>query len=208
MFSNSIYKRLLAIIVMFLMLIFSILLIPMKANEDSKITEYLQEIMRDTEDDSIINGVFIELTIDERDYNEAKTEKETSVMCYSMYEGTGVVDAYCSYSALNQSRYATKTVSQTDEGSTYTKSVTASSSDAIIRVALSWLKKTNHSNFDLYVYKGSTLVAMNTQSTIGRIQSLRTIEFKPQDYGYGTYTIKVVYQDLNNSTESFSLVLY
>ena len=132
----------------------------------------------------------------------------TGNRCYSLYEGTGVVDAYCSYSVLNQSRYATQTISQSNQGSTYTKSITVTSSDAVIRVALSWLKRTNRSNFNLKIYKGSTLVAQSVHTSSDRVQNLRAVEFKPADYGYGTYTIKVVYQSINNSSESFSVAWY
>lgn len=136
-------------------------------------------------------------------------------IAYSNYEGTGVIDAYCSYSVLNQSRYITKNVTQSEAGNTYAKDITVSTGDAIIRVSLSWLRRSYLSHFDLYVYKGSTLVARNTYSdtntgsfNMGSVQNLRTIQFNPSDYGYGTYTIEVVYHTLNNSTDSFSLAWY
>ncbi len=140
---------------------------------------------------------------------KGRTDYETTNnKCYSLYEGTGVVDAYCSYSVLNQSRYATKTISQSEMGENYTKQITVSSSDKVIRVALSWLKKTNRSNFDLKVYKGNVCVAKSIHTSSERVQNLRAVEFIPSNYGYGTYTIKVIYQDIQNSTESFSLAWY
>lgn len=130
-------------------------------------------------------------------------------MCFSAFEGVGVVDSYCSYSVLNQTRYLTKTVSQSEQGNTYAKTISVSSSDNVIRVALSWLKRDNLSNFDLYVYKDNTLVASNLNSNTYTVyENLRAVEFSPAQYGYGTYTIKVVYQDLNNSSDSFSLSWY
>ena len=137
-------------------------------------------------------------------------------IAYSQYEGTGVIDAYCSYSVLNQTRYLTKTVSQSEQGNTYSKTFNVTSSDAIIRVSLSWLKRSYLSHFDLYVYKDSTLVARNTYDdtnsnssfSMGAVQNLRTVEFDPADYGYGTYTIKVKYRTLNNTSDSFSLAWY
>ena len=132
---------------------------------------------------------------------------------FSDKEGTGIIDAYNSYTVLNQSRYITKSITQSST-SPYTKTFTVSSGDAVIRVSLSWLKRNAMSNFDLYVYKGSTLVAknaascVNTNMNMGSYQSLRTVSFDPSDYGYGTYTIKIVYQNVVNSSDSFSVAWY
>lgn len=40
------------------------------------------------------------------------------------------------------------------------------------------------------------------------VATLCAVEFNPSAYGYGTYTIKIVYESLNNSTDSFSVAWY
>ena len=131
-------------------------------------------------------------------------------MCYSNYEGAGVLNTYLAYATRANGKYVVRTVYQASQGSNYQKVISTSSADSIIRVSLSWLNKTNIANFDLQIIKQSNnqVIAEHSCNNVSGIENLRIIQFNPGSYGYGNYIIKVIYQDLNNSTETFSLSWY
>jgi len=146
---KTIYRMTALIVLIVLLFSSGAGIVPARAENRRKVTKKLQEIMQDKEPDTPIDFVFIELKIDDDDYEKAKTTDGISV------------------SEIN-----------------------------------------GRSNFDLKVYKGNVCVAKSIHTSSERVQNLRAVEFIPSNYGYGTYTIKVIYQDIQNSTESFSLAWY
>ena len=93
------------------------------------------------------------------------------------------------------------------DGQSYSQNINVTSSDAVIRVALTWLNKGVMPNFNLKIYKGSTLIAEHKKTDSMPYENLRVVEFAPANYGYGTYTIKVEYESLPNDYDNYTFSL-
>lgn len=131
--------------------------------------------------------------------------------------GAGVIDARAAFYTSDSNRYVTSSFAANSAyGSTKSYTVNVSSSDTKIRISLSWLKyivcsgehysasPSDHTlaDLDLYVYspngtlvKSSTKVGWNTE----------IVDFDPQPYGTGAYTMVVKQQSSSDRTVYFGL---
>jgi len=137
---------------------------------------------------------------------DGSTYDTTNNRCISDHEGAGVLCSFNSHWCLAMSRYAVQTVSSSQEGQSFTTTFNTTTDDTLIRVSLSWLKRSELSDFDLRVYKVSNnqLVAYSLETD----ENLEVVKFNPNTYGVGQYRIEVKYFALPNTSDSFSLTWY
>lgn len=125
----------------------------------------------------------------------------TAVQDFSEEEGAGILNAWASYSVLANSRYYYPAGGTTSFPITRTFTVT--SSDEVIRVALSWerslsisgthenttpsVSNASLSDLDLIVKGANGTTRISNSST----NNVELVEIDPADYGYGTYTITI-----------------
>lgn len=133
--------------------------------------------------------------------------------------GAGVVDARSSSNTVRLGNFASSSFAVNSKGETKSYTFNVSSSDTTKRVSLTWLKYNRYTNegessengdlpdtMDGYVRMNLTVITPSgAQILIAPLamvyqnSNLLVIEFDPEQYGYGTYTLQVsVIGEINN----------